>query len=131
MYEPPAIIAPDQNSAIKGAKKAANEAKLVGAIEISTVREAHPLGPGPYILCIRGTNAVTGTRPYAVFFKSNEFVAIRSPVIMDDCERQVFGPLGIGPFPDEPRSRWSTRIGWLPPICLLIVLGAFSISPMG
>ena len=68
----PEIAAPSQPSVTIGAQKAANEAKLVGPVDFSAVRKAYPLGPGPYFLCIRGTNAQAGTRHYAVFFKNND-----------------------------------------------------------
>jgi hypothetical protein len=101
VYEAPAVAAPDQPTAIKGAKKAANQAKLVGTVEISAVRKAYPLGPGPYVLCIKGTNSLPGARTYAVFFKNNDYVSVRSSVIIDDCEGQAFGSLGSGPFPED------------------------------
>lgn len=91
---------PDPAIAMGVAKVASNEAKLVGPVEVSPVREAHSLSPGPYLLCIRGSipNA-PGTRAYAVFFKNNEYVASRSLVDLDTCETQAFYPLGVGPFP--------------------------------
>jgi hypothetical protein len=103
----PVIVAPNESSATIGAKKAANEANLVGPVEISAVRKAYPLGPGQYLLCIRGTNAQTGTRAYAVFFKNDDYVAVRSSVIIDECETQPFTPLGTAPFTigaDKPKS---------------------------
>jgi hypothetical protein len=84
----------------RGAKTAANELKLVGPVEVSAVRQAHPLGPGPYILCIRGTNSLTGTHAFAVFFKNNDYVTTRTAVMIDNCEAQPFTPLGTGPFPE-------------------------------
>jgi hypothetical protein len=103
----PEIAAPSQPSAIIGAKKAANEAKLVGSVEFSAVRKAYPLGPGPYYLCIRGTDAQAGARLYAVFFQNDSYVALRSPVIIDECETQAYTQLGTSPFPfdkDKPKS---------------------------
>lgn len=98
IYDLPAIQAPEMAVAIDGAKKAANEVKLVGPVEVSAVREAYPLGPGPYILCIRGTNSQTPARTYAVFFKNDAYIGTRSAVIIDQCETQTFAPLGTGPF---------------------------------
>ena len=95
---PPPMHAPEVSVAIDGAKKAANEAKLVGPVEVSAVREAYPLGPGPYILCIRGTNSQTPARTYAVFFENGAYVATRTSLIIDQCETQTFAPLGTGPF---------------------------------
>ncbi|MBA2402403.1 MAG: hypothetical protein H0V72_27660 [Bradyrhizobium sp.] len=103
----PEIAAPSHPSATIGAQKAANEAKLVGPVDFSAVRMAYPLGPGPYFLCIRGTNAQAGTRHYAVFFKNNDYIALRSPVMIDECETQAYTPLGSSPFPidtNKPKS---------------------------
>ncbi len=78
---------------------AADEVKLVGLVEISAVRKAHPLAPGQYLSCIRGTNAQSKTqRTYAVFFKNDSYLSTRSPVIVDECEAQTFTLLGTGPF---------------------------------
>ena len=98
-YVPPPTYATQLSKAREGAKFAANEEKLVGPVEISGVREAHPLGKGPYILCIRGDNSRAGVRTYAVFFKGNDYVSSRMSVILDSCETQTFTSLGIGPFP--------------------------------
>jgi len=111
VYDPPPVYAPELSKAIEGAKAAANEVKLVGPVEVSAARQAHPLGPGPYILCIRGTNSLTGTRTFAVFFKNDDYVTTRTPVIMDNCEVQPFTPLGIGPFPVAVMPQPQSSIG--------------------
>jgi hypothetical protein len=98
-YVPPATYAPKFSKAREGAKFAANQEKLVGLVEISAVRKAHPLGDGPYILCVRGDNSRNGVRTYAVFFKNNDYVSTRMSVMLDNCETQAFTSLGIGPFP--------------------------------
>src|SRR5882757_10861836 len=51
VYNLPPVIAPDQEAAAKAAKKASNEEKLVGSVEVSAVQEDHLVSPGPYILC--------------------------------------------------------------------------------
>jgi hypothetical protein len=43
VIELPAINAPESAKAVEGAKRAATEEKLIGPLEISAVREAHPL----------------------------------------------------------------------------------------
>jgi hypothetical protein len=53
-YNPPPVSAPDRETATTTAKTASNEEKLVGSVEVSAVREAHPISPGSYILCLRG-----------------------------------------------------------------------------
>jgi hypothetical protein len=98
-YVPPPTYAPKLSKARDGAMIAANEEKLAGPVEISVVREAHPLGSGPYILCIRGDNSSNGIRTYAVFFKNDEYVSTRMSVLLDNCEAQAFTSLGIAPFP--------------------------------
>ena len=103
VYNPPPVSAPDAEAANKAAKKASNEEKLAGPVEISAVREAHPVSPGPYILCLRGAESATAPRrTYAVFFKNNDYVAARMSVMIDSCETQAFTPLGTGPFTPPP-----------------------------
>src|SRR6266849_4578731 len=100
---PPPVSAPDAEAATKAAKKASNEEKLVGSVEVSAVREAHPASPGPYILCLRGAESATAPRrTYAVFFINNDYVAARMSVRIDSFEAQPFTPLGTGPFPSPP-----------------------------
>jgi hypothetical protein len=71
VYNLPPVIAPDPEAATKAAKKASNEEKLVGSVEVSAVRDAHLVSPGPYIVCIRGAISATAPlRTYAVFFKT-------------------------------------------------------------
>jgi len=58
------------------------------------------------LLCIRGTNAQAGTRIYAVFFKNDEYVSLRTPVMIDECETQAYTVLGTSPFTfgtDKPK----------------------------
>ena len=103
IYDLPPVSAPDSEAATAAAKKASNEEKLMGSVEVSAVREAHPLGPGPYVLCLRGAESATAPRrTYAVFFKNNDYVAARMSVMIDSCEAQAFTPLGTGPFPPPP-----------------------------
>ncbi len=93
-YDQPLVTAPEPAKAIEGAKKAAAEEKLAGPLEISAVREAYPLGSGPYVLCIRGAvSATEQRRTYAVFFKNNDYVGTRMSVIIDHCEAEAFTPL--------------------------------------
>jgi hypothetical protein len=93
-YDLPLVTAPEPAKAIEGAKKAAAEEKLVGSLEISAIREAYPLGPGPYVLCIRAAESAKEVRrTYAVFFKNNDYVGVRMSVIIDHCESEAFTPL--------------------------------------
>jgi hypothetical protein len=106
VYDLPLVTAPDPEAATKAAKQASNEEKLVGSVEVSAVREAHPVSPGPYILCIRGAESATALhRTYAVFFKNNDYVGARMSVMIDSCEKQTFTPLGTGPFPSPDKAK--------------------------
>jgi hypothetical protein len=100
VYDIPATYAPEPSKALDGAKRGANEEKLIGPVEMSEVRQADPLGPGPYMFCIRGANPTVGTRTYAVFFKNNDYVASRMSIMLDHCETQAFMPMGSAPFID-------------------------------
>jgi hypothetical protein len=108
VYDLPPTQAPEPSAAIEGAEKGANEARLLGPVEVSAVREAHPLAPGTHILCIKGINSLgPNPRTYAVFLKNNKYVTARTSLIMDDCDAQTFTALGNGPFtlpvkPPEP-----------------------------
>jgi hypothetical protein len=98
VYDLPPIYAPAPDKALVGAKIGANEEKLVGPVEISTVRQAFASAPGPYTLCIRGSTKDPGIRSYAVFFKNDAYVTTRISLIADNCDTEVFTPLGAAPF---------------------------------
>lgn len=92
VYIPPA--APTPEKALEGARKAADEEKLVGAIEFSIARETKSFGPGRYLLCLRGSRSLAEPRrTYAVFFDNNDYKGARMSVILDECETQAFSPL--------------------------------------
>lgn len=91
---PAPINAPEPAKAVEGAKRAATEAKLTEPLEVTSVRKADPLSPGPYIVCVRGAASEKTPRyTYAVFFKNNDFVSSRMSVLIDDCEAQAFSHL--------------------------------------
>ncbi len=93
-YELPVANPPDAARAIAVAKVVVKDLKLTGAVEISAVREAHPLSPGPYFLCIRGSvSEESPRRTFAVFFKNDEYISTRTSVIIDNCEAQAFNTL--------------------------------------
>lgn len=94
-YAPDQSDAPDQANTIQGA----NEVKLEGLVEISSVRAAYPLGPNPFVLCIRGISSLTKVEShYAVFFKKGQYVTTLAAVTVDACEAQIFEPLGTAPL---------------------------------
>jgi hypothetical protein len=91
-YVPPS--APSPASALEGARQAAETAKLTGLVERSRVREAYPLGPGRYVLCLQGATAGSDVRrTYAVFFDNDKYKAVRTSVMIDGCEKQAFSPM--------------------------------------
>ena len=91
--------APTSATLLSAAKVAANQAKFVGPVEVSAVREADPLAPAPYISCIRGINSARPTtQTMALFFKGDSLVGNRLSVQLDNCEAQAFTVLGNGPF---------------------------------
>lgn len=105
VYDLPAVYAPEPSIAMDGARVGANEARLVGPVEVSATRESYPLEPGPYMLCIRGINTVTpGTYTYAVFFKNNKYITTRMSVMIDKCDAETYYLLGIGPFPPSVKQ---------------------------
>jgi hypothetical protein len=103
-YMPPS--APSPAKALAGARQAAEEEKLVGLIEVSDVRETDPpLGPGRYVLCLRGANKDSEIRrTYAVFFDNDDYKDVRISVILDHCEKQAFTPLP----PSDPAASKSS-----------------------
>jgi hypothetical protein len=108
---PPAVdtplVAPAPEKALVGAYKAVEEEKLTGFIEVSAVSEAPSLGPGQYMLCLRGSPSPSEPQhTYAVFFNNDEYRGVRLSIILDACERQAFSPLPPKPAPkDEPGSK--------------------------
>lgn len=107
---PPAVdtplVAPAPEKAVRGAYKAADEEKLKGFIEASGVREGKSLGPGEYMLCLRGSPSPTEPQhTYAVFFNNDEYRGVRLSVILDECEKQAFSPLPPRPPKDESDSK--------------------------
>jgi hypothetical protein len=90
-YRPPR---PPAVKAVKeGVTKAAAEAKLTGALEISAVRHSDH-GPGSYFLCLRQRDPSVGRRTsYSVFFEGDSYNGIQSSVIFEACEAEPWAPL--------------------------------------
>jgi hypothetical protein len=67
---------------------------LIDPIEVSAVRQGRSVGPGDFMLCIRGARSPTDPRlTYAAFFQNDEYKDIRPSVILDECEKQAYTPL--------------------------------------
>ena len=92
--------APTQTAVVEGIRKAASEAKIGPAVEISEVRPADH-GPGRYFVCMRElVSSTSEKRPaYSVFYDNNDFKGERLSVIMDACEAQAFTAIDIAPSP--------------------------------
>jgi hypothetical protein len=89
-YVPPSM--PSMTAANEGVRKAAAEAKLIDAVEISDMRQTDH-GPGRFFLCMRGVESkYRRVRTYAVFFENDDYKGLRMSVILDDCERQEYRP---------------------------------------
>jgi len=85
--------APSPAAELAGAKQAVLEEKLVGPVEISAVRPA-VLGPGQYLLCLRGTRSPSEPpHTHAVFFDNDVYKGSRLSVINEASETQAFRPL--------------------------------------
>jgi hypothetical protein len=98
VYVPPSM--PTLPAAGPGIHAAVAEAKLLGPIEISDFRPTD-FGPGRFKVCIRGVSNDSRTGTYVVFFNNNDYVGLRLPVILDDCEHQNYRPF----VPDVPPAK--------------------------
>jgi hypothetical protein len=88
------ISAPDPSKVTESLKEVAAEAKLEEPHEISAPIRAHPISSVPWIICLRsGATELSKRRPYAVFYKGDDYVSARMSVIVDRCEGQEFAPL--------------------------------------
>ena len=110
---PDAPLAPPvPEKAFAGARTAATAEKLIEPIEISGVRQANSLGPGEYMLCIRGARTSTDPRrTYAVFFHNDDYKDSRPSIILDQCETQIYSPLPPGPAAATPATVASAPAG--------------------
>ena len=106
------LAVPTPDKALEGARKAADEEKLTGLIEVSGIREGKSLGPGEYMLCLRGSpSPLEPHRTYAVFFNNDEYRGVRLSIIMDECESQAFNPLPPKPAPKDEVGARARHVG--------------------
>jgi hypothetical protein len=76
-------------------KKAAEESKISGPLEIAGPIPANPISSAPWIICLRsGASEQSRRLVYSVFFRDGKRVSIQLSSIIDRCEAQVFAPLG-------------------------------------
>ncbi len=93
-YVPPSP--PTQGAIVSAATSLANDAKLVGSLEVSPVRPSDH-GPGSYVVCLREANPPPdkGQRYYAMFFDNDSSKGARLSVMVDACETQTFSPVPV------------------------------------
>jgi hypothetical protein len=94
-YVPPSP--PTQKQIVASSWAVAKEAKLVGPLQISAVRQSDH-GPGSYFVCLKEANPLSNEpRCYALFFNNDAFKGERLSVMIDECEKQTFSPLPAAP----------------------------------
>jgi hypothetical protein len=95
MIEPPprVISLPPSDVALqKNLKVFATTVKWAGMPEASPVRQAHPLAPADWMLCVQ--SARRDLSPvYAVFFNGDNMVHYRIAVEVDECGRTPYAPV--------------------------------------
>jgi hypothetical protein len=82
---------PSDAAVAEGIQKAFTEIKLPGTPLVSPIRAAHPLAPGPWILCLK-SSAPDQPRRYAIFFDPEKFIHSRLAVVIDRCEQETYAP---------------------------------------
>lgn len=99
-YVPPSP--PSLDAQLKGIAKAAEEEKLVGALEMSEPRTSD-FGPGRWTICLLGSNP-SRRAYYTVFFDDDHYKGVRLSVIDENCERQSFRSTGPLPPLGQPEA---------------------------
>ena len=95
MIEPPPRVVSQPPSEIalqKSLKSVARLVKWPGMAEASPVRQAHPLAPADWMLCVQSRRAISrgSTR---VFFNGDNMVHYRIAVEVDECGRTPYAPV--------------------------------------
>jgi hypothetical protein len=110
MIEPPgrAVTQPPSDVALqKNLKTISDVVKWPGMPEASPVRQAHPLAPADWMLCVQ--SAMRDRSPfYAVFFNGDSMVHYRIAVEVDECGRAPYAPVPAyeePPPPPPPRQQ--------------------------
>lgn len=80
---PEPSAAPSITAAIVGARAAAKERKLPEPIEMTAARQAHPLSPGDWVLCVK--SSAPDSAAHAVFFNADAVKGSRRAVQIDPC----------------------------------------------
>jgi hypothetical protein len=104
MIEPPprAVSQPPSEPALQKSLKAiADIVKWPGMPEASPVRQAHPLAPADWMLCVQSP-ARDLSRSYAVFFTGDSMIHYRLAVEVDECGRAPYAPVPAYVEPPPP-----------------------------
>jgi hypothetical protein len=106
MIEPPQRIVSQPPSDIalqKNLKIVADTVKWPGMPEASPVRQAHPLAPADWMLCVQSP-ARDRSPVYAVFFTGDKLIHYRIAVEVDECGRTPYAPVPayVEPPPAPP-----------------------------
>jgi hypothetical protein len=104
MIEPPprAVSQPPSEPALQKSLKAiADIVKWPGMPQASPVRQAHPLAPADWMLCVQSP-ARDLSRSYAVFFTGDSMIHYRIAVEVDECGRAPYAPVPAYVEPPPP-----------------------------
>jgi hypothetical protein len=71
------------------------EAKLPGAPEVTSIRPAHPVSPGDWLLCLRSSDARQPSR-YAIYFNGSIYVRSQLAALVDRCDDDMYLPFVEG-----------------------------------
>ncbi|MGM5025796.1 hypothetical protein AB8B02_06185 [Tardiphaga sp. 862_B3_N4_1] len=99
------IAPPDAVAMAKAFTVAAKDAKLSDPLEVSAARPAGPLAPGApgaFVACLRGVQAGSGQKEYALFFKRKDPVVQRLALNPDGCIDDAYVPFHR--MPDEVKK---------------------------
>jgi hypothetical protein len=104
MIEPPQrlVSQPPSDAALqKNLKTVADTVKWQGMPEASPVRQAHPLAPADWMLCMQSP-ARDLSPVYAVFFTGDKLIHYRIAVEVDECGRVPYAPVPAYVEPPPP-----------------------------
>jgi hypothetical protein len=83
---------PDAAALARTVEQVAVANKLPPPLEVSPIHAAHPVSPGPWMICLK-SSAPDQTRRYAVFMKNNDLISFRTGVLIDRCDSETYQPL--------------------------------------
>jgi hypothetical protein len=102
--------APFISTSANDLRKAADQEKLAGPLEVAGPIAANSISVAPWIICLRSAaTEQTRKRVYSAFFKDGKLSTIRESVFVDHCESQNFAPL-----PEAPAATKTAKNGSKP-----------------